>query len=87
MSLDDILKMLQSFGPYTTPLACGMAFAMYYMAKQLKEERTENKGLRDKRTEDLQQSVRDYAEYGEVMRNTLRDFSTQAEATLKAVGG
>ncbi len=87
MSLKAFLEVLESFGPYSTPAMILMAVALWYAIKQVKEERAENKGLREKRTEDLVQTVNDYRDYGEIMRNTMRDFTIEAKALREAAGG
>jgi hypothetical protein len=74
--------MLKEFGPYTTPLAVAMAYVIIRLAKELKAERTEVRRLLIDRGDHREQAQKDYMEYGEVMRNTLRDFAIAAQALL-----
>ena len=92
--LDDFLKALESMGPFTTPLCVGMAYALYWMSGQLKESRGETKALLMQRATDQEQDALSYAEYGETMRNVIRDnaevvrtFNMRAEALFVRVGG
>jgi hypothetical protein len=81
-------------GPFTTPLCAGMGYALYWMAGQMREVRVENKALLMQRAADGTQAALDYAEFGETMRNVLRDnaeavrtFNASAAAVLARAGG
>lgn len=91
----DFLKALESMGPFTAPLCIGMAYALWWVTGQLLKERADNKALLMQRAEDQAQDALAYAEYGETMRNVIRDsaevvrtFNVRAEAVLaRAAGG
>lgn len=90
MSSEEIFEFLKATGPFSTPLCIGMALAMRWLLGRLKlqgEElaasRASETALREKRADDLERAAKEYAEQGEAMRNTMREWTTKADLMLK----
>ena len=89
----DFLSYLQTAGPFTAPLCVAMVYALWWMnrerirawekAEALSDEATK---LREKRAEDLEKAAREYAEFGEAVRLTLREWTDEARRATGARG-
>jgi len=92
--VDAFLSYLQQAGPFTAPLCAAMAYALFWMnrerlrawdkADELSKETT---ALREKRADDLEKAAREYAEFGEATRLTLREWTEAARAMAARGGG
>jgi hypothetical protein len=78
--MQEFLTALRDMGPFTTPLCLGMGYAVWWIAGQFKAERGENKALLLKLAEIQTQNATDYAEYGEAMRDVLRENAASIQA-------
>jgi len=83
--VETFLAYLQQAGPFTAPLCAAMAYALYWMNRErlrawstAETLRVEANGLREKRADDLEKAAREYAEFGEATRLTLREWTEQA---------
>ena len=86
-------KMLETSGPFTAPLCFAMALAIVWIVKRWMAAETEVKDLLKENAETAKESAKDYAQYGEVMRGTIKDntgalstFNQQAAGVLAARG-
>ena len=89
MDADTVFEFLKAVGPFSMPLCVGMAWSVRWLVKQLnlqKDElvaaRADALAVREKRADDLEKSAREYAEQGESMRNTLREWAVKADLIL-----
>jgi hypothetical protein len=87
--VETFLKYLQDAGPFTAPLCAAMAYALYWMNKErsrawdtAEKLRVEANALREKRAGDLEKAAREYAEFGEATRLTLREWTDAAKAFM-----
>lgn len=85
----DINALIKEAGPYTAPLCLAMGAAIGWLLKELatarretREAREDATQLREKRATDLERAAREYAEAGEANRNSMREWTTAAEAVL-----
>jgi hypothetical protein len=91
--VDAFLDYLQQAGPFTAPLCVAMAYALGWLNKERKRAwikvdalQKEANALREKRADDLEKAAREYAEFGEATRLTLREWTEQARGVLIARG-
>ena len=78
--LATFLDTLKAFGPFTTPLCAAMGVTIWYLAGQVRDAQKRKDDLLEQIGEIREAGMRDYAEYGESMRNTLREFNSRAGA-------
>ena len=91
--MDAFLTYLQQAGPFTAPLCVAMAYALWWMNRErtrawekADELQGEVNALREKRAGDLETAAREYAEFGEATRLTLREWTDAAKALMGARG-
>lgn len=88
--MGEFVSYLQSAGPFTTPLCVfmmtvGGAAVKWLMNKiaaleqKLDESREETKGLLKQTIDDKTQAATQYAEFGEKMRTTMREYEARIE--------
>lgn len=85
--MEAFLSYLQHAGPFTAPLCAAMGYALWWMNRErLRAEervdalRAEATALREKRAGDLEKAAREYAEFGEATRLTLREWTEAARS-------
>lgn len=91
--MEVFLKYLQDAGPFTAPVCVAMAYALFWMNRERSRALDRLDGLiaeanklREKRADDLEKAAREYAEFGEATRLTLREWTETAKALIAAKG-
>lgn len=87
--MDAFVSYLQSIGPFTTPLCVAMATAIWWFDRErnrllgrLDEALVDARGLRERRADDLAESVRDYQAHTLALREALDRLT----ASVRGVG-
>ena len=92
--MSEFVAILKEFGPFLLPLCVGMAIAVRWLVTEktrleaeLKIATADSTSLREKRADDLEKSAREYAEFGEAVRNVMREWTEKIQAVLNSKGG